>query len=46
MFLQLGGLLVMHDSSAWWVGLGLVDWSYIGERLVDWSGIGSGLVDW
>ena len=36
----------MQDSSAWWVGLGLVDWSYRGERLVDWSGIGSGLVDW
>ena len=40
----------MQDSSAWWVGLGLVDWSYIGERLVDWSGwavvwwIGDGLV--
>ena len=44
--MQLGGSSVMQDSSAWWVGLGLVDWSYEGERLVDWWGIGSGLVDW
>ena len=36
---------MIQDSSAWWVGLGLVDWSYIGERFVDWWGIGNGFVD-